>query len=63
MREPFKRDSNGLYMVWPEPDMVAFGALVRRCREGAGMSQRRVAGTSNISQSVISRSNVDSRRA
>ncbi|CAN5574171.1 hypothetical protein BH23CHL6_BH23CHL6_08690 [soil metagenome] len=35
--------------------MVAFGALVRRCREGAGMSQRRVAAKSNISQSVISR--------
>ena len=53
-RIPFKR-VHGSYAVWPEPEMVAFGALFRRGRGYAGLTQRQLEDRSGVSQSVISR--------
>lgn len=55
LREPFARDTFNRYLIWPEPEMVAFGAKVRRGRELAHLTQRQVAAKSGVSQSVISR--------
>jgi DNA-binding XRE family transcriptional regulator len=51
----FRRNSYGLYEVWPDPRAIAFGKTLRRARQLAGLSQRQLAAIAGISQSVISR--------
>ncbi len=51
-RTPWK---GSRYLVWPVPEMVIVGARFRNGRRQAGLSQRRLAELSGISQSGISR--------
>ncbi len=53
--EPFRRDSSGRYIVWPQPLAVAFGERVRRARTHVGFTQQRVADRAGVSQSAVSR--------
>jgi transcriptional regulator with XRE-family HTH domain len=54
-RAPFRRNWDGTFVVWPEPQMVAVGARFRNGRRQAGLSQSTLASRSGVSQSVISR--------
>jgi DNA-binding XRE family transcriptional regulator len=53
-RDPYWRERER-YGQWPLPDLVLFGARVRRGRLQTGMSQRRLADRAGVSQSAISR--------
>ena len=52
--DPWWREKR-LYNTWPLPHMVLFGARMRFGRMQAGISQRRLADLTGVSQSVISR--------
>jgi DNA-binding XRE family transcriptional regulator len=52
--DPYWRE-RGRYGIWPLPQMVLFGARIRRGRLNAGMSQRQLAAKAGVSQSGISR--------
>jgi transcriptional regulator with XRE-family HTH domain len=55
MTEPLARDPYGRFLVWPVPEMVAFGQLVRHARRLAGLNQHQLAALSEVSQSTICR--------
>jgi hypothetical protein len=52
---PLARDPYGRFRLWPVPEMVAFGQLVRRARRMTGMNQHQLAARSEVSQSTICR--------
>src|SRR5205814_8445804 len=52
---PWERGPNGRIKEWPVPEMVRVGARFRNGRLQLGISQRRLAEFSMVSQSVISR--------
>lgn len=54
--DPWRRNlSDGLYAVWPVPEMVVMGARFRNGRLMSGQSQREVAARSGVSQTGVSR--------
>jgi DNA-binding XRE family transcriptional regulator len=54
-QKPLERDPYGRFSLWPVPEMVEFGRLVRQARLMAGITQHRLASLSGISQSSICR--------
>lgn len=52
---PLARDPYGRFVLWPVPEMVAFGKLVRHARKLAGLNQHQLAARSEVSQSTICR--------
>ncbi len=52
--DPYFRERHR-YGEWPLPEMLLIGARFRHGRQQAGLTQRRVAAKSGVSQSLVSR--------
>lgn len=52
---PLARDPYGRFVIWPVPEMVEFGTMVRAARGRAALSQHELARLSDVSQSTICR--------